>query len=83
MRKLEVDLRESQDEYLRLRREYDNTVSEFYHTETRLNDHIVHADEEIRRLKSEITTHFDRYNKERLRNESLSSEILVKEGLIN
>ena len=50
---------------------------------TILNDRIVDADEEIRRLKYEITIHLDQYNKERLRNESLSSELLVKERQIN
>jgi len=83
LRKYEADLRKYEEENLRIRRDYDTAVSEFRVIEGRLNDRAAHLEEEVRRLKGEVNTNIEQYNRERLRNESLSNEHLIKEGQTN
>jgi len=68
---------------MKLRRDYDSAISEFRLGENRSGERALLAEEEVRRLKGEVNTYVEQYNRERLRSESLANELLLKEGQFN
>lgn len=79
---LEIKLRLSEEELYRLKREFEDSESEFSRRRDYSEDKLRQANEEIRRLKSEVTINVEYYNKEKLKVESLQNEIMVRDNTI-
>jgi len=82
IRQLETSLRAAEEEIFRYQRELEEKDLSYQRRNNYLEDRLHSAEEEIKRLKYEVTTNVDYYNKEKLRGESLQNEIMNKDNQI-
>jgi len=79
---LELKLRTAEEDVYRLKRQLGDVEAEFERRKEYADEKVRQANEEIRRLKNEVTINVDYYNKEKLKGESQQNEIMVRDNTI-
>lgn len=79
---LEGKLRTAEEDVYRLKRQLGDVEAEFDRRKEYADEKVRQANEEIRRLKNEVTINVDYYNKEKLKGESQQNEIMVRDNTI-
>jgi len=79
---LELKLRTAEEDVYRLRRQVGDIEAEFERRKEHADEKVRQANEEIRRLKSEVTINVEYYNKEKLKGESQQNDIMLRDNTI-
>jgi len=79
---LELKLRTAEEDVYRLRRQVGDIEAEFERRREHADEKVRQANEEIRRLKSEVTINVEYYNKEKLKGESQQNDIMLRDNTI-
>jgi len=79
---LELKLRTAEEDVYRLRRQVGDIEAEFERRKEYADEKVRQANEEIRRLKSEVTINVEYYNKEKLKGESQQNDIMLRDNTI-
>jgi chromosome segregation ATPase len=82
IRQLENALRQTEEEIYRYQRDLEEKELSYNRKMNFTEDKLHQAEEEIKRLKYEVNTNVDYFNKEKLRNESLQNELLARDNAI-
>ena len=79
---LEIKLRGSEEDAYRLQRQLEDIGGEFERRKDYSDDKLRQANEEVRRLKHEVTINVEYFNKEKLKAESLQNEVMARDNSI-